>query len=92
MFWFDKLAEQGNAEAQYNLAVMYHRGEGVERDYSMAKQWYKKSAEQGNAMAQYNLAVMYQRGEGDSKDEVMARYWFKKSCESGYQEACRYTK
>ena len=41
------LAEQGIADAQYNLGVMYYNGWGVPQDYSAAVSWYRKAAEQG---------------------------------------------
>ena len=53
------LAEQGSAQAQYNLALMYNFGQGVPQDYKEAVKWYRLSAEQGVAQAQYNLGVMY---------------------------------
>jgi uncharacterized protein len=43
------LAEQGIAEAQYNLGVMYKNGQGVSQDYKEAIKWYRISAERGNA-------------------------------------------
>jgi hypothetical protein len=49
--WYLKAAEQGNAVAQYNLAVCYERGEGTEPDEAMAAQWYRKAADQGHAGA-----------------------------------------
>ena len=48
-------AEQGNAQAQYNLGNMYAQGRGVRQDDAQATQWFRKSAEQGNAKAQFNL-------------------------------------
>jgi len=30
--WFERAAEQGVAEAQYNLGVKYDQGQGVEQD------------------------------------------------------------
>ena len=36
---FRPLAEQGIAEAQYNLGVMYGNGEGVLADYKRAHMW-----------------------------------------------------
>jgi len=53
--WFHEQAEQGHAIAQFNLGVMYDKGEGVEKDYDEAFKWYRKAAEQGDADAQYNL-------------------------------------
>ncbi len=49
------LAEQGNAKAQYGLALMYGKGLGVRQDYAKALQWWRKAAKQCDAGAQYNL-------------------------------------
>ena len=35
------LAEHGNADAQFNLGVMYDDGEGVPQDYKTAVKWYR---------------------------------------------------
>ena len=48
-------AEQGDAEAQFNLGFCYEDGRGVEKDYSHAVKWYRKAAEQNYAPAQLNL-------------------------------------
>jgi uncharacterized protein len=53
--WYKLSAEQGNADAQYNLGYCFDNGEGVEEDKVEAVRWYKLSAEQGNADAQHNL-------------------------------------
>jgi uncharacterized protein len=47
--WYRLAAEQGNANAQYNLGVMYDNGDGVVQDYAEAVKWYRLAAEQGNA-------------------------------------------
>ena len=61
--WYTKSAEQGDAEAQFNLGYMYYKGEGVPKDYKEAVKWFTKSAEQGDAQAQYNLGLMYNNSE-----------------------------
>ena len=53
--WYTKAAEQGNSDAQHNLAVCYENGEGVEMDEEEAVEWYQKAAEQGHSDAQTNL-------------------------------------
>ena len=55
MKWYRKAAEQGDADAQYNLGISYDRGEGVPQDYVEAVKWYRKAAEQGDADAQNKL-------------------------------------
>ena len=52
---FLPLAEQGDADAQFNLGVMYYGGEGVPQDYAEAIKLWKLAAEQGDEEAQYNL-------------------------------------
>ena len=56
---FLPLAEQGDADAQFNLGVMYDEGDGVPQDYKEAFKWYRFAAEQGVALAQTYLGVMY---------------------------------
>ena len=70
------LAEQGNAEAQYNLGVMYAEGKGVPQDDRAAVQWWRKAAAQGDAEAQYNLGLSYRTGRGVPQDVILAFMWF----------------
>ncbi len=58
------LAEQGDADAQYNLCVAYYYSKGVERDHAEAARSYRLAADQGDAGAQFCLAAMYDLGEG----------------------------
>ena len=80
-------AEQGNADAQFNLGVMYDTGQGVRQDYAQAVQWYRKAAEQGLADAQYNLGVMYKEGRGVRQDDAQAVQWYRKAAEQGHAKA-----
>jgi TPR repeat protein len=41
------LAEQGNADAQYNLGVLYDNGLGLPQDKVRAYMWFNLSAAQG---------------------------------------------
>ena len=51
MAWFRKAAEQGYANAQSNLGVMYNNGRGITKDEAQAVAWFRKAAEQGDANA-----------------------------------------
>ena len=55
-----KAAEQGNANAQYNLGVMYANGDGVTKDAVKAVEWYQKAAAQGYADAIQRLKALKQ--------------------------------
>ena len=61
---FIRSAEQGNTEAQFSLATMYYRGQGVPQDYGQAAKWVQLAAEQGHAAAQSSLGNMYSRLPG----------------------------
>ena len=74
--WYRKAAEQGNADAQYNLGVMYDHGRGVPQDDAEAVGWYRKAAEQGYAKAQFNLGNMYITGLGVPLDYAQAHMWY----------------
>ena len=84
-----KLAEQGNAEAQFTLGWMYSNGIGFMQNKKEAVRWYHKAAEQGNVKAQHNLGLIYGRGEGVMQDEEEAIYWFTKAAEQGHAEAMK---
>ncbi len=81
-------AEAGEVAAQYELAQMYGRGEGVEHNISEAARWYRAAAESGHEMAAYKLAFLYLRGRGlPNKDYVQAYRWFGVSAELGMGDA-----
>lgn len=46
-----KLAEQGDAEAQYALYNAYDNGDGVEKDEEKARMWCKRAADNGHIVA-----------------------------------------
>ena len=73
---FRPFAEQGNAQAQFSLGLMYHQGQGVAQDDKEAVAWWNKAAEQGHVEAQDNLGMRYARGQGVVQDWVQADKWF----------------
>jgi TPR repeat protein len=81
------LAEQGLPEAQFNIGLMYDKGQGVPQDYAEAAKWYRKAAEQGNAKGQYALGVMYYTGQGVPQDYAEAAKWYRKAAEQGNTSA-----
>ena len=52
-------AEQGLAEAQFYLGVMYRDGQGVAQDDVEAVRLWRLAAEQGDADAEFNLGMMH---------------------------------
>ena len=60
--WYRMAAENGHVKAQYNLGVIYYKGQGIEQDYNEAIKWYRKAAEQGYTQSQTILGLMYSKG------------------------------
>ena len=87
-YWTQKLANQGDAQAQFNLGYMYNKGKDVRQDYSQAFNWFQKSANQDYAEAQYNLGLMYANGQGVRQNKVTLKELFGKACENGNQLGC----
>ena len=70
-------AENGDAEAQFNLGKNYEAGRGgLKRDYAEAANWYRRSAEQGDPYAQASLGILYRFGKGVPQDSTQAYMWF----------------
>ena len=84
------LAEQGDALAQYQVGLLYHKGRGVPQDDAQARKWYAKAAAQGQAKAQFSLGTLYFNGEGGPKDYQQALRWFRLLANQG--EALAQTK
>ena len=51
-------AEQGDAEAQYNLGICYYNGRGVKKDTAEAVKCFRKAAKNGNSEAKAMLDVL----------------------------------
>ncbi len=77
------LADRGDADAQYNLGVMYNNGDGVAQNYSEALKWHRKAAAQGNGNAQFHLGLMYDRGRGMTRDYTEAAKWYRLAANQG---------
>jgi hypothetical protein len=70
-----KLADRGDADAQWQMGVRYHNGEGVPRDDVQAMQWFLRAAEQGHVIAQATLGAYYWAGRGVPQDFSKAYFW-----------------
>tara|TARA_B100000029_G_scaffold281717_1_gene275762 strand:+ start:791 stop:1378 length:588 start_codon:yes stop_codon:yes gene_type:complete len=86
-YWWNLLAEAGHAKAQSNLALLFLRGQGVEKNEDLALQWLDKAASQGVSTAQYNLGYLYSILKGKIRDEQKASFWYLKAAEHGHPTA-----
>lgn len=82
-----RAADRGLAMAQYRLAKLYERGEGVQADLVVARQWTERAAAAGNRRAMHDLGVYFARGEGAPLDEAAAFRWFRQAAELGVADS-----
>ena len=70
-----KLADHGDAEAQFQMGVRYHNGEGVPQDDTQAMKWFELAAEQGHINAQSRIGAYYWAGRGVPVDLFKSYFW-----------------
>jgi len=70
-----QLAEQGDADAQWHLGILYDDGDVVPKDDALAVQWFQRAAEQGYVRAQTTLGAYYYAGRGVPQDYSKAYFW-----------------
>jgi len=81
-------AEDGDAESQLYLGLVFFAGQGVDEDPVEGVKWLRKSAQQDEAEAQYYLGSCYLDGvKGLAKNDFEALKWIKESAESGNSDA-----
>jgi len=79
--WYQAAADQGNAEAQFDLGLSYERGGGVKKDMMNALRWYRAAADQFSGRAMYTLGEMYEKGTVVEQDFVAATHWYRLALE-----------
>lgn len=85
------LAEAGNAEAQYNVAIMNEHGEGIPEDKIAAQEWMRKAAEQHHPKAQQILGNYLFHGTAGKVDKRESYKWMLSAAEKGVVQAQRET-
>lgn len=85
--WLIRSAEQGYGPGCYNLAVLYERGEVVERDDSTAFKWYLRGSEQGYVPSQLKTGIAYLKGVGTEQSLNQAGRWLGHAAAAGDQTA-----
>ena len=56
--WFRNAADQGLADAQYDLGRTYADGRGVQRDYVRAYLWFSLATGQGDQRAAHSRSIL----------------------------------
>ena len=86
--WLNKAADQGFAEAQFQLGLCYlDGGPGVNEAPARGAKWLEHAAEQGHARAQQCLGECYAVGLGVSEDDVASAKWYRSAADQGLAAA-----
>ena len=81
------LAEKGNGEAAFNLAVMYEEGRGVTQDLEKAVVWYERAMAKSYIEAYYRQGLLYEEGRGVTQDLEKAVQLYDKASVHGLKTA-----
>jgi len=80
-------AVQGNVRAQFDLGLMYAKGDGVRRSEREAFKWFHKAARNNHTEAKFYMGLSFAQGRGVKKQAQLARYWFKLAAKAGHRQA-----
>lgn len=81
------LAEQGDANSQFEIGKIYYYGHGVAQNRQVAAKWYRSAAEQGHTEAQFLLGSYYHNWNYGQRDLDKASKWYQLAAASGHQGA-----
>jgi len=85
--WFRKAAGAGDAAGMTNLAALYFRGLGVERNAAQALDWFANAAAQGDPAHQLQLGGLYLDGASGQPDVENGLRWIGRAANQGYSDA-----
>ncbi|WP_104758051.1 dynamin family protein [Helicobacter salomonis] len=68
----EQCAQAGDIKTYVSLGVIYANAQGVDQDYTKAKEYWEKAADIGSTEAYSHLSAMYKNGRGVKKDDEMA--------------------
>lgn len=87
---YEYLAAIGDTNGQAALGLLYLRGFGVTRDYSVAESWLLKAANQGSKEAAALLATLYTFQNNAARKDEDAYKWAKIAAEAGLPEGAAF--
>ncbi len=83
----ERLAPEGDVDAQTMLGWLYWQGHGTDQDFPAADRWLSRAAEQGDVRAMSHLADLhfydYESLDGRIKNRPLAAEWYRRAAEAG---------
>jgi TPR repeat protein len=84
----ENAAKNGDAQAFFNLGIMYADGRALPKDEAKAAIYFREGAEKGSLLAAFNYAQALRKGEGVTLDYIEAAKWYRFAAERGDFRAC----
>ena len=75
------------SQFEFDLALKFYYGDGVNKDLKKAVELFTTAANQGHSQAQHNLGYCYQIGEGVEKNIEKAAGWYTVAANQGLPSA-----
>jgi localization factor PodJL len=85
--YYQLAADQGNAGAMHNLAVLLASDAAGAPDFKAAGDWFIKASNLGVRDSQFNLAILYARGSGVAQSLEESYKWFAIAARDGDADA-----
>lgn len=86
LYWYERAAKGGDAEAQSELGYLYFSGKMVGQNFKKAYYWFEIAAKNNYPQAQYNMGILWYTGNGvPAIDFVKAYAWFNLADSSGHR-------
>lgn len=82
-----KAAQRGHPQAEFDLAMMYAKGNGVQRNPRVAFNLFHRAAKKGHVDAKYCMAVNFDKGYGVIQQKELARHWYGIAAKAGHRGA-----
>jgi len=89
---YRKAANKGDANAEYQVGLIFHEGRGIAKDKKKAYKWFNRAAKSGDADGQYYVGLVYSLGQGTKKDPQKADKWIRLAADQGNARALAYFK
>ena len=81
------LAKKGNTDAQYNIATMYIRGDGLQKNNKLSLYWFLQAAKRGHVESQFMLGKIYYDGISVRRSYKKSLTWLLKAAKKGHTKA-----
>lgn len=79
-------SQEGDVEAQFELACRYADGEGVPRNERTAFRWFLRAAEAGQVEAMASVGRSFHHALGAERDHARALEWYERALAQGSDE------